>query len=340
MSVAPIYVRAAGLACPLGLRWAPACAALRAGINRKQASLYFDNQGHEIVISHLRDIIGITSITKQRWLFFLTHALQEILEHVGATAFEELPLLIALPASPAGDSLSTESLARELSAQLNVTLDSRRVRIFTAGAYGSYAALAAGRDMLRRREAPACVVAAAESMMCARTLLRLSEQQRLLTESNSDGVIPGEAAASVLLSSHHQALAAIRGIGFAREPSLLDNDVPLRADGLVACTQAALDDARCTLHDIDFRFSDAAGESFYFKEQALLVSRLLRERKQEFPLWLCAESLGDTGAAAGLCGMAWAISGWARHYAPGPRAIGFAGNEQGDRAAVIVEALE
>jgi len=334
-----MYVRAVGMACPVGLCWAPACAALRAGINRKQVSPYVDNQGREIVTSHLRDLLDLRSTPTQRWLFFLTHALQDILEQTSATAFEQLPLLVSLPASAADKPYSVDFIVRELSARLKVALNPRRVRVFTEGSYGGYAALAAGRELVRRREFPACIVAGAESMMCARTLLRLHEQRRLLTEDNSDGVIPGEAAACVLLSPHKQGLAAIRGMGFAKEPSSLENDVPLRADGLTASARAALDEARLALHDIDFRFSDAAGESFYFKEQALLVSRVLRERKEEFPLWLCAEALGDTGAAAGLCGMVWAIAGWARRYAPGPRAMGFAGNEQGGRAAVIIESI-
>nr|WP_246357558.1 beta-ketoacyl synthase N-terminal-like domain-containing protein [Pyxidicoccus fallax] len=322
------------------MRWAPACAALRAGISRKQVSPFVDNHGREIVISHLSDLLDLKSTPTQRWLFFLTHALQELLEQVGAAVFQRLPLLVALPAPRQGKPYSTDFLAQELSVRLEVQIDPRRVRVFTEGAYGGYAALAAGREMLRRRESPECVVAGAESMMCARTLLRLATKRRLLTEDNSDGVIPGEAAACVMLSSQKQALAVIRGMGFGKEPSSLENDVPLRADGLTAATRAALEEAQLALHEMAFRFSDAAGESFYFKEQALLLSRVLRERKAEFPLWLCSESLGDTGAATGLCGLGWVIASWARRYAPGPRAIGFAGNEQGGRAAVIIEASE
>ncbi|NMO17397.1 hypothetical protein HPC49_06500 [Pyxidicoccus fallax] len=323
----------------MGLRWASACAALRAGINRKQISPYFDNQGREIVISHMRDTLKPRSAPEERWLFFLTHALQEILEQTGTKVFEQLPLLIALPAAPAMEHYSAEFLVQELAPRLKVVLNPDKVRIFTEGSYGGYSALAAGRRLLRQHEAPACVVAGAESMMCARTLLRLSERHRLLVEGNSDGVIPGEAAACVLLSLQGKGLAAIRGMGFSREPASLENDLPLRADGITASARAALDEAKLALHDVAFRFSDAAGESFYFKEQALLVSRLLRERKSEFPLWLCAESLGDTGAAAGLCGMLWAIAAWTRRYAPGHRAIGFAGNEYGGRAAVILESV-
>jgi 3-oxoacyl-[acyl-carrier-protein] synthase-1 len=298
-----------------------------------------DSQGREIVISHVRDMLDVKASPVQRWLFLLAQALQEVLEQTGLHEFEKLPLFVSLPAALDGRPYSVELLARELSERLNAVIDPRRVRIFTEGSYGGYAALSAGRELIRRRESPECIVAGAESMMCAGTLLRLAEQGRLLTQDNSDGVIPGEAAACVLLSSHKQALAVVRGIGFSKEPSSLENEVPLRADGLTAAARAALDEAKLALHDIAFRFSDAAGESFYFKEQALMVSRLLRERREKFPLWLCAKSLGDTGAAAGLCGLAWAVASWARRYAPGPRAIGFAGNEQGGRAAVIIEAV-
>lgn len=340
MSVSPVSIRAAGLACPVGLRWAPACAAMRAGITRKQESPYLDEDGRGLVISHLSgDLLAPKATPEQRWLFFLAHALQELLTQTGGDAFKQLPLFVALPPSLAGKPYPADFLAGELSTRLGVAIDARRVRIFTEGSYGGYAALAAGCELIRRRAATACVVAGAETMMCARTLLKLSEQRRLLTERNSDGVIPGEAAACVLLSSEKQGLASLRGMGFAREPASLDNEVPLRAEGLTAAARAALDEAKLALHDMAFRFSDAAGESFHFKEQALLVARLLRERKEEFPLWLCAETLGDTGAAAGLCGLVWAVAGWARGYAPGPWAIGFAGNEQGGRAAVVIEAV-
>ncbi|WP_342376382.1 hypothetical protein NVS55_34520 [Myxococcus stipitatus] len=287
--------------------------------------------------SYLRDVLEVRSSPMERWLYFLTHALQEILEQIGTKAFEQLPFFFALPSGATATPSSSEQLVRALGARLKVSLRPEWVRIFTEGSYGGFAALAAGRRLLLQREFPTCVVAAAESMLCARTLLGLSERGRLLVEGNSDGIIPGEAAACLLLSRQEQGLATVRGLGFASESASLENDVPLRADGIVASARAALEEAGLGLHDIAFRISDAAGESFYFKEQALLVSRLLRQRKSEFPLWLCAESLGDTGAASGLCGVLWAIAAWARRYAPGQRAMGFAGNAQGGRAAVVLE---
>ncbi|HYO55839.1 hypothetical protein [Archangium sp.] len=312
---------------------------MRAGITRKAFSPYRDDSGREIVASYLRDgIISDDAPVEERWLFLLSRALEDISNRIHGSPIEQMPLFVALPASSSERPYTAPFLAEALSTRLDVRLAAQNVFVFSEGACGGYVALQQGRASVRAGQP--CIVAAADSMVSGRTLLRLSEKQRLLVEGNPDGVIPGEAAAALLLTREKgQALASIRGLGFGKEESLIDNDVPLRAEGVVAAARTALAEAALQLHELDFRLSDAAGESFYFKEQALFVSRLLRERKAEFPLWLPAETLGDTGAAAGLCGMLWAMAGWARKYAPGPRAIGFAGNEAGRRAAVVFESV-
>jgi 3-oxoacyl-[acyl-carrier-protein] synthase-1 len=174
----------------------------------------------------------------------------------------------------------------------------------------------------------------------AHALLRLSEKRRLLVQENSDGVTPGEAAAALVLSAHKQgALAAVLGLGVGHEASSLENDVPMRGEGITAAARAALAEAGLAFHDMDFRISDAAGETFFFKEQILLISKLLRAQKEEFPLWLAAESIGDSGAAAGVCGLSYALGAFARGRAPGRRVIAFAGNEKGQRGALVMEDL-
>ncbi|PCC68294.1 3-oxoacyl-[acyl-carrier-protein] synthase-1 [Nannocystis exedens] len=333
MNERPTFVRAAGMACPLGLTWPAACAAMRAGIMRKSFSGRHDDEGREIVASRLGAIHGHVP-PGQRWLELLTYALADLARGNRLAALERPSVFVALGGSALDR--SSPPLAARLSQILGTQILAEDVHIFREGAYGGYAALERGRASVR--DGRPSIVVAADSLLNARALLALSQKQRLLVEGNSDGVIPGEAAAAVLLTGDRRnALARICGAGFAREPSTLDNDVPLRAEGSVEAARAALLEAGLQAHELDFRLSDAAGESFYFKEQALLVARLLRERKPEFPLWLPAETLGDTGAAAGLCGLLWAMAGWARKYAPGPRAIGFAGDEAGGRAAVVIE---
>jgi 3-oxoacyl-[acyl-carrier-protein] synthase I len=335
MNATAIYVRSLGLACPVGLNWRAACAAMFAGITRKCELEYRDNRGRPIVGSRL-SIIGATSTASERWLFLLAYALRDALRETDR--LEDHHLILSLPRDCRGRAVDAGSVAAELSQRLGRPLDPRRIEVVAAGAYGGMAAVAMARSALANRETPACIVAGADSLLGAQQLLRLAERRRLLGEENADGVIPGEAAAALVLTARpRDAVAALLGVGLADEPSSLENDLPLRAAGVAAAARDALAQAGLGLHDMDFRASDAAGESFFFKEQALLVARLLRQRKEEFPLWLVAEALGDCGAAAGLCGLVHAIAGFAFGRAPGPRAIAFAGNDQGRRAAVVIE---
>jgi 3-oxoacyl-[acyl-carrier-protein] synthase-1 len=310
---------------------------MMAGIDRRQALEYCDNRGNPIIGSRLSVIDPGVSV-EQRWLFMLAGALKDAMVRVGAARLEELPLFLSLPMKTSGGAYDARFLAEELSARLGVSLLSARIKAFADGACGGYTALATARSALQRGDCEMCVVAGADSLIGARSLLKLAQDGRLLVEENSDGVIPGEAAAALVLSARQrEPLAIVRGIGFGNEPASLDNDVPLRGLGIGAATRAALDEAGMALHDIDFRVSDAAGESYHFKEQALLVARLLQQRKEQFPLWLCAESLGDCGAAMGICGVAYAVAAITHKRATGRRAITFAGNDRGYRAAVVLD---
>jgi 3-oxoacyl-[acyl-carrier-protein] synthase-1 len=133
-------------------------------------------------------------------------------------------------------------------------------------------------------------------------------------------------------------LAHVRGLGFGQEPGLRTNSVPLRATGVIAAARAALAEAGCTMDHIDLRISDAAGESYEFKEQALLLPRLLQAPKPELPLMLPATSLGHVGIAGGICGLVLATEALACGLAPGPRIMCFAGSTGPDRAALVVQA--
>jgi len=333
---AAIFVKAVGMACPVGLSWATACAAMRAGITRRRFSSLRDNEGEEIVTSHLQIEPLQGALRAARCRLLLDAALADLARQVNAEELRRCPLFLAMTPALAPPDGSEASLPT-----LSAVLGSQPGPIRQIEGPGAFAALAALREVRARLEdGESCILAAADSMVGAREIQRLAQAGRLLSPINSDGVTPGEAAVVLLFTRDASgALAKVCGLGFGDEPSSLDNDVPLRADGLVGATRLALDDARMALADIDFRVSDAAGESFFFKEQALLVSRLLHDRRAAFPLWLPARSLGDTGTAAASCGLAWAMAAWARGYAPGPRAIGFAGNERGQRAAVILETV-
>jgi 3-oxoacyl-[acyl-carrier-protein] synthase-1 len=328
-----------GMSCPVGLTWRRACAAIRAGIERKWELPYLDDDGNPLTGSKLEQLDEECPTLRARWVRLLAWSLKDALRPLSRRDVALVPVVLSLPRDGRGVEPTAAPLLEELRAIWgeDLGLDPGLVRVVCDGAFGGLAALVWARERVAERGA--CVVGAADSFIGAQVLLELLERDRLLTERNPDGVIPGEGSACMLLhASRTDALASIRGVGIGREPAGRDDDVPLRADGLVAAARGALSQAGCALHEVDLRVADAAGDGYAFKEQALLVTRLLRQRKERFPLLLPAEALGDTGAAAGVLGLVMGVEALNhRRTAPGPRAIVLAGNQRGDRAAVVVE---
>jgi 3-oxoacyl-[acyl-carrier-protein] synthase-1 len=215
--------------------------------------------------------------------------------------------------------------------------------VIPEGHTSGFRALSLARELLRTRQVPACLVSGVDSYVNSRSLQWLEQHHRLKTDENADGVIPGEAAAAVLVlpssDSASDAMVQIAGLGFGHEKASVLSDVPLFGLGLTEAAQAALNDASLQMHDIDFRISDVTGEQYGFKEQLLALARLLRRRRQEFPIWHCSEYLGDIGAAAGICQLVVAFYASQKAYAPGSHAICYTSSVLGDRGVAVLKGL-
>ena len=96
------------------------------------------------------------------------------------------------------------------------------------------------------------------------------------------------------------------------------NEEPFRAEAMKTALGDALRESGIAMHDVDFRLSDVAGDSYAFEELALTQTRLMRKVRPSQPLWHAADCIGDCGAAAGLVQFAWAQQAFHRRYAPGP----------------------
>jgi 3-oxoacyl-[acyl-carrier-protein] synthase-1 len=181
-----------------------------------------------------------------------------------------------------------------------------------------------------------------DSYINASSLSWLDQHWRLKTPENSDGLIPGETAAAVLLQylppAHTVSALKVSGIGFGKEKATVLSEEPLMAEGLTEATRAALMEAGVAMHNIAFRLSDVSGESYGFKEQALVVGRLLRVHREEpYPIWHRAENVGDIGAAAGISQLIAAFFAYKNDYAPGNRVVCFTSAVPGDRAVAVLE---
>jgi 3-oxoacyl-[acyl-carrier-protein] synthase-1 len=204
-------------------------------------------------------------------------------------------------------------------------------------------ALAGARQLLAQHAVDQVLVAAVDSLLSKRRLLTLEREGRLLTRLNQNGFLAGEAAAAVLVSRDEAEVTSNRlicaGLGTAGDESSVSNDVPLRGDGLCQAIRSALDEAGCALDHLDFRISDVSGEQYYFKEASLAVSRLLRQRREQFPLWHPADCIGEVGSAIGPFVLALARTAVHKGYAPGPDILCHFSSDGGLRGAIVLSGV-
>ena len=153
-------------------------------------------------------------------------------------------------------------------------------RVIEQGRVGGAVALLQARRMMTEGRSARVIVAGVDSYLNGATLAHYDAEHRLLTRSNSNGFVPGEAAAALLLGLAAQGGSAplvLQGLGFGREPAPFGSGKPLRAEGLLRAMRGALDEAGMPLSACDHRIADVNGEQYRFREVSLAIMRLLRD---------------------------------------------------------------
>jgi 3-oxoacyl-[acyl-carrier-protein] synthase-1 len=337
-----LAVQRVGLVTAVGASAPASCAALRAKIGNPSETRFTDGHGrwlraHQVELE--RPWRGTSKLAHMAAL-----AIEEALHPLPRAQWGRLPMMlcVAEPDRPG----RTEALDAELPAQirqlLGVRFEPGRSAVVAHGRVAVAVALNGARRALAEGECEQVLLVAADSLIGRGTLGAYERDGRLLTEDNSNGFLPGEAAGALLLGRADGGGAPpgqllVTGLGFAREAAPIASDEPLRGDGLAAAIQGALGEAGLAMHDIDHRITDLAGEHYYFKEASLALSRTLRGRKDSFDLWHPAECTGEVGAASGAVMLAVAEAACTKGYAPGPRMLAHWANDNGHRAAAVLQ---
>lgn len=249
----------------------------------------------------------------------------------------EMPLILCTR-EPEASGARMNGILSDLTYRNGAPIAGRRSGHIASGQISTFAAVEQSRKLLGEANIKACLIMAIDSLVDARALNWLGQHSRLKTSEQTDGVIPGEAACLSLVTAKplFDSRVMVRGLGLATETATVLSEEPSRADGLTVALRTALQEAGVAMHDVDFRLSDVAGESFAFEELALAQMRLVRKVRPEQPVWLAADCMGDCGAAAGLVQFAIAEEAFARGYAPGAIAALHGSSFHGGRAAAIV----
>jgi 3-oxoacyl-[acyl-carrier-protein] synthase I len=337
--VEPLSIRSAGLVSGVGLDFESSCAAIRAGLNCFAETRFIANGGDWVVASEVQlgePWRGATKLAKM--------AAKAIGDCIGKVAdFDSknaaLLLCVAEESRPGRLADLGSPFFFAIEQELGISFHPSS-KILADGRVGGAVAAFQARKMIAKREVENVIVAGVDSFLIGATLRAFDEASRLLTPANSNGFVPGEAAAAVLLSTvpaGGPAAPVLTGLGFAREAATILSEEPLRADGLSTAIAGAVADAGRELHELDYRCADVNGEHYGFRETSLALSRLLRVRKPEFDLWHPADSVGEIGAAVVPAMIATTLAALRDGYAPGPRALLHAGNDDGRRAALVIE---
>ena len=338
-----MYVISTGMICPVGFDAASACAAMRAGITMCEELSHSDKTGQPIIGASVpgldRKVGREVQLTE-----LLCSAVIECLDQGLEGPTGTIPILVGLsePGRPGGNADLADRVIGQLEEVLKRRFHPHLSQVLTSGHTAGIEALAIARNLFRDSKISSCLVCGVDSYINASSLSWLDHHWRLKTPENSDGLVPGEAAAAVLLQyqspSHRSPALKVRGIGFGRETADVLSEEPLMAEGLTEATLGALTEAGIAMHDIAFRLSDITGESYGFKEQALVAGRLLRVHRDEgWPIWHGAENVGDIGAAVGIGQLVVAFSAYQNAYAPGDLAICFTSAVPGHRAVAVLE---
>jgi 3-oxoacyl-[acyl-carrier-protein] synthase I len=340
MPAPPLAVLGVGLVSGLGLTAAESCAAIRCGINNFNETRFIASSGGWLVGSAVeleQPWRGIVKLAKM-----IAHAVRDCLAAVPGLDARQVPLLLCTAEDdrPGRFDNLDRALLDKVDLELGVALHPQS-RVIPQGRVGGAVALLQARRLLEERRCTHVIVAGADTFLVGATLAAFDEADRLLRRDNSNGFIPGEAAGAVLLGRYEEGSPApllCRGLGFAREPAPLSSGKPLRADGLVQAIRGALDESGIALKDCNHRIADVSGEQYRFKEAALAIMRLLRERKVLFLLWHPADCIGEVGAAVLPAMLAMLYWGARKDYLPGPMFLGHLGNDDDKRAAFIAQA--
>jgi 3-oxoacyl-[acyl-carrier-protein] synthase I len=338
----PLAVVASGMVTGVGLSAPASCAAIRCGINNFNDTGFIGRSGEWIVGSGVpldQPWRGVTKLVKMA-----ASAIRECLDGLPGQppAAVPLPLVLCIAEEDRPGRLPGLGgpLLLEIEQELGIKFHPDSA-VVAQGRVGGAVAVLRAQKLIQERQHRYALIAGVDTYLTAPTLAAFEQRDRLLTVANSNGFVPGEAAAAVLLAdaaSGGGMGVVCRGMGFARESATVESDKPLRSDGMVEAMKAALSAAGLGLEKVDYRISDASGEQYRFKELALALGRVLRERKERFGIWHPADSIGEVGSAIFPAMLSVLHCAARKRYLPGPTFIAHLSHDDDKRAVMVLTA--
>ncbi|GAA0358964.1 3-oxoacyl-ACP synthase [Bowmanella denitrificans] len=337
MSDRPLAITATGMVTGVGLDTYSSCAAIRAAIDNFQETQFIDDGGEKLMGCQVS--LGEAWRGTRKLAKMLASTLTECAKQRGLS-LQQVPVLICLaePDRPGQLPNHGNRVYFETEQELGFAFHPES-RVIKQGRVGSLLALKLAREMIYEDKLQHVIIAGVDSLLSASALRHFEQSARLLTSKHSDGFIPGEAAAAILVQAPEAKQISqllCLGLGFGQELATIDSEQPLRADGLVTAIKESLADANRKMEDLDFRIVDVSGEQYWFKETSLALLRTLHIPQPEFDIWHPTDCIGEVGAAIGLINLAVIKVAAEKGYAKGHQVLAHISNWDSQRAAAVL----
>lgn len=317
-----LNILSAGMVTAVGLNRASACAAMRGNVDGFQETRFLGAGGEWLIGAPVplpRNWIG-----EKRLAHLAAGSIVDALDgHWRDLGRLLLVLCLPEPERPGRPVRDVEKFAARVREYSGLAANTRTF-IAEHGRPAGFVALDRARAALADKSADQVLIVGVDSLLTGPSIAYYMTNQRLLTADNSNGFMPGEAAAAILCASGAPTHFALTGLGLTAEEAFIQNakgedgeDLPLRGDGMTAAYKRAMDGAGVTLAGIEYRVSDLIGEAYFFKQTALAALRLERGRSAFQDLWSPTETLGNIGAAVVPLMIGWALEAFEKGYDPG-----------------------
>lgn len=336
MSSFPLAITSVGMVTGVGLSAPASCAAIRCAIDNFQETRFMDSGGEWIM--------GCEVLLEQPWrgktklIKMAAMAIRECLQGNPQLNPKTMPLLLCLSEHERKGRVIDDDNPFFLGLQEELQLQfHEKSRIIAHGHAAVGVAMKHARRLIQEFGCSHVLIAATDSLLVGATLAHFEEHERLLTSNHSNGFIPGEAGAALLVEPYRgqKNQLVCTGLGFGVEKAHVYSEEPLRADGLTAAVKEALDDAGHGESLLDFKITDISGEHYYFKEASIAFSRLDRTKREEFDIWHPADCVGEVGSTLGLIMIGVLKAACEKAYSKGNHILAHVGDDDGKRASMI-----
>jgi len=219
------------------------------------------------------------------------------------------------------------------------------VETVAAGHAAGLMALAEASRRIKTGQAEWCLGGGIESYLEPETLEWLDDADRLYSENNSWGFIPGEAAAFCLLCTEKTAqryglkpLGQVLATATATESKLItDRDAVCLGEGLTKAFREVLAALPAGGAKVDAIICDLNGESYRADEFGYAVVRTSDRFVSAGEFLNPADCWGDVGAASGPLFIVLTVIAAHKGYSRGPHTLLWTSSDGGHRSAALLQ---